>query len=96
MKIHVKIAFVGTDGFSAEYGTTTHLIEGAEIVRKMCAQADRTVLVADSSKYGRKGFAHVLDLDQLSLIITDGRIHSDARDAIEEAGVELYCVDTKG
>ena len=64
-EFHVRIAFIGTDGFSLESGLTTHLVEGAEIVRKMQAQAKRTVLVADSSKWGKVGFARVLPLGEV-------------------------------
>ncbi len=92
-QFHVNIAFVGTDGFTVEHGTTTNLIEGAEIVRKMSACARKTVLLADSSKYGKIGFTHVVDLSELSLIITDREIGSDARQAIGEAGVQLQIVE---
>jgi len=91
-QFHVNVAFVGTDGFTVPDGTTTHLIEGAEIVRKMSACAEKTVLLADSSKYGQLGFAHVLELSKISLIITDKEISSDARQAIVEAGVQLKIV----
>jgi len=104
-QFHVNVAFVGTDGFTVPDGTTTHLIEGtvpdgttthliegAEIVRKMSACAEKTVLLADSSKYGQLGFAQVLELSKISLIITDKEISSDARQAIVEAGVQLKIV----
>lgn len=91
-QFHVNVAFVGTDGFTVPHGTTTNLIEGAEIVRKMSACARKTVLLADSSKYGKIGFTHVLNLSELSLIITDEEIGSDARQAIDEAGVQLQIV----
>ena len=88
-QFHVNIAFVGTDGFSVAHGTTTHLIEGAEIVRKMGSRAKQTVLLADSSKYGKAGFTHVLDLSEISLVITDSEISDDARQAIVDAGVAV-------
>lgn len=88
-QFHVRTAFVGTDGFSAEHGASTHLVEGAEIVRAMRARAERTILMADSSKYGRVGFAQVLDLRELSVIITDDGLSEKAREEIAEAGVEL-------
>ncbi len=92
-QFHVNVAFVGTDGFTVPHGTTTNLIEGAEIVRKMSACAKEAVLLADSSKYGEIGFTHVLDLSELSLIITDEKISNDARQAIIEVGVQLQIVE---
>ncbi|TFG61649.1 MAG: DeoR/GlpR transcriptional regulator [Spirochaetales bacterium] len=71
---HVRTAFVGTDGFAEDFGLTTHLTEGAEIVKKMSEQAERTVLVADSSKYGRAGFVRVLPLSRINILITDNNL----------------------
>lgn len=88
-RFHVKYAFVGTDGYSLESGLTTHLIEGAEIVKKMALQADRTVLVADSSKYGRRGFAHVLDINSVDEIITDSSLNKEIITRLLEKGIKV-------
>jgi DeoR family transcriptional regulator, galactitol utilization operon repressor len=92
-QFHVSVAFVGTDGFTVEHGTTTNMVEGAEIVRKMSACAQKTVLLADSSKFGKTGFTHVLDLSEISLIITDNKISDDARHAIVETGAQLQIAE---
>lgn len=88
-EFHVRMAFIGTDGFSLEGGLTTHLIEGAEIVRKMAAQADRTVLVADSSKWGKVGFARVLPMDAIDVLVTDGELAASVVDEVRALGVEV-------
>lgn len=92
-EFHVRLAFVGTDGFSLANGATTHLVEGAEIVRKMASRAQQTVLLADSSKYGRTGFARVLALEEVSLVISDSALPAQAIEELEEAGVELRLVE---
>ncbi|MEW5815688.1 MAG: DeoR/GlpR family DNA-binding transcription regulator [Spirochaetota bacterium] len=91
-QFHVKYAFVGTDGFSIETGLTTHLTEGAEIVRKMAQQAETTVLVADSSKYGKMGFALVLPVSELDTIITDTKISFSILKSLEEGGTSVIAV----
>lgn len=88
-QFHVKLAFVGTDGFSLEKGLTTHLVEGAEVVRMMAAHADRTILVADSSKFGRVGFAHVLPVTSVQAIITDTEFPEDAASEFSSQGIEV-------
>ena len=88
-KINVRLAFVGTDGFSIERGMTTHLIEGAEIVKTMKKRAQTTVLVADSSKYGRFGFFNVLPLTSMDLIITDNNLDAKAEAELIEADVRF-------
>lgn len=94
-RFHVRIAFVGTDGFSIESGLTTHLVEGAEIVRRMAAQSERTVAVADSTKYGQIGFVSVLPLGDVDTLITDSGLPADARRDVEEHGVEVKTVNPK-
>ncbi|MDR2730203.1 MAG: DeoR/GlpR family DNA-binding transcription regulator [Treponema sp.] len=86
-KLNVRLAFVGTDGFSLEHGMTTHLMEGAEIVKAMKSHAQTTVLVADSSKYGKTGFASVLPLSAMNLILTDGGLEEQAETELREAGI---------
>ena len=70
-RYNVRLAFVGTDGLSVERGMTTHLAEGAEIVKAMVARAEHSVLLADSSKYGRSGFVSVLPLSGVDIVIMD-------------------------
>lgn len=89
-QFHVHTAFIGTDGFSLAYGLTTHLVEGAEIVRKMAARADRTVLVADSSKSGRVGFARVVPLTSVDILVTDAGLDPHVRAELEELGLAVY------
>jgi DeoR family galactitol utilization operon repressor len=91
-RFHVRLAVVGTDGFSLEGGLTTHLVEGAEIVRKMAARADAAVLVADASKYGRKGFVAVLPLTAVRRLITDDRLPAETCRELEAAGLEVQRV----
>ncbi len=91
-KLNVRLAFVGTDGFSLERGMTTHLVEGAEIVRAMKAHAQTTVLVADSSKYGKVGFASVLPLTKMDLIISDTELDPRAVRELAESNIEVRTV----
>lgn len=90
---HVSIAFLGTDGLTLEHGMTTMLPESAEIVRCMCHQADRKVLVVDSSKFGAKGFVKILSITDVDVIITDNRFPSEAVKQIRDLGVEVIIAD---
>jgi DeoR family galactitol utilization operon repressor len=91
-RFHVNKAFVGTDGFSLEKGLTTHLVEGAEIVKRMARQAKETVLVADSGKYGRVGFVQVLPLSALSRIIVDDGISNEVKGLFKELALRVDTV----
>jgi DeoR family galactitol utilization operon repressor len=91
-RFHVRLAIVGTDGFSMEGGLTTNLVEGAEIVRAMAHRSDSTILVADASKFGKIGFVHVLPVHEIQTLITDNDLPASARAALGEAGVEVVQV----
>jgi DeoR family galactitol utilization operon repressor len=88
-RLNVRLAFVGTDGFTLERGMTTHLMEGAEIVKAMKAHAQKTVLVADSSKYGKTGFAGVLPLSAMDLILTDSNLSAAAETQLRDAQIAI-------
>lgn len=91
-RFHVRIAFVGTDGFSVGRGLSTHLVESAEIVKQMARQADRTIVLADSGKYNCNGFVEVLPLELVSAIITDSKLTDEAAAELQEAGPEIIRV----
>jgi DeoR family galactitol utilization operon repressor len=88
-RLNVRLAFVGTDGFTLDRGMTTHLMEGAEIVKAMKAHAVTTVLVADSGKYGKIGFSSVLPLSAMDLILTDSGLPDEAFRELTGAGVTI-------
>jgi DeoR family galactitol utilization operon repressor len=94
-RLNVRLAFVGTDGFTIERGMTTHLMEGAEIVKAMKNHAETTVLVADSSKYGKVGFASVLPLSAMNLILTDNDLPDHAEAELREAEIIVKKVNNR-
>ncbi len=91
-QFHVSMTITGTDGFTIEHGLTTHLVESAEIVRKMCEHSDTSVLVVDSSKFGNKGFVKILPLEDIDILITDTGLDEETAKSIEDAGVEVHRV----
>jgi len=91
-RFNVNYAFIGTDGFSIEKGLTTHLVEVAELVRAMTGQATKTVLMSDSSKYGRAGFATIMPLAAVDILITDSYLDPETQARIREQNLEIVTV----
>lgn len=81
--------FLGADGIDPEHGITTSTIEEAKLTRKMMHAASQTILLADSSKFGQRGFGRICPLEEIDVIITDDRISEQMATLIEEAGVDL-------
>ncbi len=89
---NVRLAFFGTDGFSAGLGLTTAFAEGAEVIRAMRARANESWLVADSSKYGKAGFVSVMDLADLTGVITDSALSPESQAELSNSGLDVRFV----
>jgi DeoR family galactitol utilization operon repressor len=88
-QFHVSKAFLGTDGFTLEKGVTADSVEVAEVVRKMAAQSRQKILLADSSKLGRAGFAHIMQPDCIDVLITDSGIDAQDIARFEEQDIRV-------
>ena len=84
--------FLGVDGIDIEHGITNSNIEEAMLNKKMIEASLRTIILADSSKFGRRGFGKICNLDRIDVIITDDGISKAMAKSIEEAGIELIIV----
>ena len=71
-------------------------LEEARLTNDMMEAASQTVLLVDSTKFGRRGFAKICPLDRIDIIVTDDGISEQAREYIEEAGVDLIIAKTNG
>ena len=84
--------FLGVDGIDPDSGITNSNIEEAQLNKRMMNASLKTVLLADSSKFGRRGFGKICNLDQVDVIITDSGIAESMAKMIEETGIELIIV----
>lgn len=84
------IAFVGTNGISADFGFSTPDPDEAAVKRAIVRSARRVVVVADADKHGREllvGFAALGDVD---VLVTDAAPDAKLSGALAEAGVEVW------
>ena len=71
-RLNASIAFIGCNGVDVRGGVTNVNLPEAEVKRAMLLAARRPVVVADGTKLGEVEVAKICDLDELSLVITDG------------------------
>jgi DeoR family transcriptional regulator, aga operon transcriptional repressor len=84
--------FLGVDGIDLEFGlTTTHVME-AHLNRQMINIAQKTIVLADSTKFGRRGFGRICGFDEIDQIITDKGISDHTRKNLEGMGVKVTVV----
>ncbi len=85
--------FVGVDGVDLQCGlTTTNMLE-ANLNSAMIDAAQKVIVLADSSKFGRRGLSKICDLDAVDRIITDSAIQPHYLDQLRERGIEVTVVE---
>jgi DeoR family transcriptional regulator of aga operon len=86
---HFDILFIGVDGLTVEHGCTTHDEMEAHTDLAFIRRAQRTVVVADSSKVGKIRFAKICDISEITDLVTDSGIDRDSVASFERAGVSV-------
>lgn len=81
--------FLGVDGVDIDFGVTTSNIEEAELNKAMMGVALKTIVLCDSSKFGRKGFGKISNLDKIDIVVTDEGISTSMQGLLEEQGIEV-------
>ncbi len=84
-RFHVDLAIVGADGVTAD-GLWAEDPQIVGVSRAMIRGAERCLLVADSTKFGRKAFCRVAGWDRVSDAITDSRLPARERAWARKAG----------
>jgi DeoR family transcriptional regulator of aga operon len=91
-KLSADLFFLGVDGFDVRYGLTTPNLLEARVNRAMSESARRTVVVCDSSKFGRRSLSLILPTSAVHETITDKKISRHDLKALRDANVEVKLV----
>lgn len=81
--------FLSVDGIDLEFGlTTTNLME-AHLNMQMIGAVQKTIILADSSKFGKKGFGRIASLEDVDVVISDQGLSAHYIEKLEEKGIEV-------
>lgn len=83
---------IATDGVSATNGLSTYHYLEAEVSRQMIKRANRTIVVADYTKIGREGFAHIDDISSINTLVTNNNADKEEIRLLIEENVEVIQV----
>ena len=84
--------FLGVDGIDPEYGLSTTHLQEACLNRAMIGAATKTIVLADSSKFGRRGFSKICDMGDIDQVITDSGVPHKMLKIMEEQGIKVTVV----
>jgi DeoR family transcriptional regulator of aga operon len=84
--------FLGVDGIDLEFGLTTTKASEAQLNRQMIDASQKIIVLADSTKFGRRGFGRICSIEQVDHIITDSGINQQTIEALERLGINLTII----
>ena len=87
--INCNKLFIGCDGINKETGITCATIEEAKLTNEMMSAAQKTIILADSSKFGCRGFGKICKMEDIDIIITDDGISQEMKEDLEQTGVQI-------
>ncbi|HBM2979539.1 DeoR/GlpR family DNA-binding transcription regulator [Klebsiella michiganensis] len=90
--VYPDIAFMSCNSWSVEKGVTTPTEEKAGLKQEIIANAQRKILLADSSKYGAHSLFNVAPLSRFTDIITDGGVPLPVQAELKAQSVALTLV----
>lgn len=83
----VDVAFLGTNGISAERGLTTPDPTEAAVKRAMIGAARRSVVLGDHTKVGADHLIRFGDLDQIDTFVTNSELDLELAGELEATGL---------
>ncbi len=88
-ELSIDVAFVSSSSWDLQHGVTTPVEAKVEAKRAAIEVAERSVLVADASKYGRFAKYRALRLDEVDAVVTDAALDGSAVADLRAAGLDL-------
>jgi DeoR family fructose operon transcriptional repressor len=87
--LRVDVAFLGANGISTGHGFSTPDEAEAATKRAMVRAAQRTVVLADSSKLGREHLVRFAAIEDVDVLVTDAEADPATVSRLEDAGIEV-------
>lgn len=84
-----RTAILSIGGIDLDHGLLNYDVREAEFARAVIERVDRLIVVADRTKFGRRGFARVCGLERIDLLVTDAPPVDDIGARLQELGVTV-------
>jgi DeoR family fructose operon transcriptional repressor len=88
-QLRVDVAFLGTNGITAQHGLTTPDPDEAAVKRAVVASGRLVVALADASKFGVETAVRFASPGDVDVVITDDAVSTVDRRALAKAGIEV-------
>lgn len=89
-RYYADYAIIGCKAMDAQEGVTFEPHESESLVKqKMVQNAQKVILVADHTKFGRKSSIRTLKAENIHILITDEKLDPETENSLMNKGVEI-------
>ncbi|QNL50439.1 DeoR/GlpR transcriptional regulator [Olivibacter sp. SDN3] len=87
--ISCGVLFIGVDGIDIDFGLSISNLAEAGLNQKMIRSAQSVAVLADSTKFGKRGIGRICELNEIQYIVTDDAAPPAMIKQIEKKGVKV-------
>lgn len=91
----VDKAFISADGITLKGGISNYSNEESQLINAMIERANKTILVAHSSKFGVNSFSVTCPLQKAQSIVSDNYLCKKYQHEIQKMGIDLILADVE-
>jgi DeoR/GlpR family transcriptional regulator of sugar metabolism len=91
-ELSADVAVMGCDGLSADGGLTTPHQLVAQVGTTLVNRARHIIVVADSTKVGRRGFTPIAPIESIDVLVTDRDADPDEVASLRARGVDVRLI----
>lgn len=92
--LHIDVFFMTVTGIDPEIGFTDLRLNEAKTQNQLRRSSERTIVLADHSKFGKSSLARICSLREVDMIVTDNELPEKVEQDIRKSGTELFLVET--
>lgn len=81
--------YLGVDGIDFEFGLTTSTPMEAQLNKSMISVVQKVIVLADHTKFGKRGFSRICGLQDIDEIITDKGISAATVEQCRRLGIKI-------
>ncbi|MFC7525221.1 DeoR/GlpR family DNA-binding transcription regulator [Parapedobacter sp. GCM10030251] len=88
-RVSCGVLFIGVDGIDFDFGFSISNLTEANINQKMINASQIIVVLADSSKFGKRGIGKICELEQVQYVVTDQGVSDNVVKELQERGIKV-------
>lgn len=84
--------FLAVDAFDLDFGLSTPNMEESQVNQVMVQVAREKILVADSTKFGKRSLSRIVEVSEMDRVITDRALPDATQAELRSRGIDLILV----